>query len=34
MAYLSKEALEAMGFKVLGENVKVSDKASIPGFIE
>ena len=29
MAYLSKEALEAMGFKVLGENVKVSDKASI-----
>jgi acetyltransferase-like isoleucine patch superfamily enzyme len=29
MAYLSKEALEAMGFKALGENVKVSDKASI-----
>ena len=29
MAYLSKEALEAMGFKVLGENVKVSDKPSL-----
>jgi len=29
MAYLSKEALEAMGFKALGHNVKVSDKASI-----
>lgn len=29
MAYLTKEALHAMGFKAVGENVKVSDKASI-----
>ena len=29
MAYLSREALEAMGFARLGRNVKISDKASI-----
>ena len=29
MAYLTKDALQAMGFKELGDNVKVSDKASI-----
>lgn len=29
MAYLSREALEAMGFKHLGRNVKISDRASI-----
>lgn len=29
MAYLSQEKLERMGFKLLGENVKISDKASI-----
>lgn len=29
MAYLTKEALHAMGFKAVGEHVKVSDKASI-----
>lgn len=29
MAYLTKEALQAMGFKAIGEDVKVSDKASI-----
>jgi galactoside O-acetyltransferase len=29
MAYMSREALEKMGFKHLGKNVKVSDKASI-----
>ena len=29
MAYLSNEQLEALGFKFLGKNVKVSDKASI-----
>ena len=29
MAYLSKEALKTMGFKALGENVKISDKANI-----
>ncbi len=29
MAYLSYDALAAMGFKLLGKNVKVSDKASI-----
>lgn len=29
MAYLTKKQLESMGFKALGENVKVSDKASI-----
>lgn len=29
MAYLTKEALESMGFKAVGKNVKVSDKASI-----
>ncbi|MDV3503087.1 acyltransferase [Marinobacter sp. M-5] len=29
MAYLSKKKLKAMGFKAVGENVKVSDKASI-----
>lgn len=29
MAYMSHEALEKMGFKHLGKNVKVSDKASI-----
>jgi len=29
MAYLTREQLEVMGFKAVGENVKVSDKASI-----
>lgn len=29
MAYLSKESLDQMGFKRLGKNVRVSDKASI-----
>lgn len=29
MAYLTKEQLEAMEFKALGKNVKISDKASI-----
>lgn len=29
MAYLTKEKLVAMGFKSVGENVRVSDKASI-----
>lgn len=29
MAYLSREQLESMGFASLGENVKISDKASI-----
>lgn len=29
MAYLSKNKLEEMGFKFLGKNVKISDKASI-----
>ena len=29
MAYLSREHLENIGFKSLGKNVKVSDKASI-----
>ncbi len=29
MAFLSREQLEAMGFKALGKNVKISDKASI-----
>ncbi|RBP25032.1 galactoside O-acetyltransferase [Marinobacter pelagius] len=29
MAYLSKDTLKALGFKAVGENVKVSDKASI-----
>lgn len=29
MAYLSESTLQVMGFAVLGENVKVSDKASI-----
>lgn len=29
MAYLTHEQLEAMGFKSLGRNVKISDKASI-----
>lgn len=29
MAYLSEQALQAMGFAFLGRNVKVSDKASI-----
>lgn len=29
MAYLPREQLEAMGFKRLGRNVKISDKASI-----
>ncbi|WP_370203414.1 acyltransferase [Alloalcanivorax venustensis] len=29
MAYLTKEQLQAMGFKAIGESVKVSDKASI-----
>ncbi|SDS66714.1 galactoside O-acetyltransferase/dTDP-4-amino-4,6-dideoxygalactose transaminase [Halopseudomonas litoralis] len=35
MAYLTKEQLQAVGFKAVGENVKVSDKASIynPGTI-
>ncbi|MBE0448530.1 MAG: acyltransferase [Actinobacteria bacterium] len=36
MAYLTRETLGDMGFKALGENVKVSDKASIynPEMIE
>lgn len=36
MAYLTKDVLEAMGFKYLGKNVKISDKASIysPEMIE
>ena len=29
MAYLSDECLKTMGFKYLGENVKISDKAAI-----
>ncbi|WNK20099.1 acyltransferase [Halomonas piscis] len=29
MAYLSQQALEGMGFRRLGRNVKISDKASI-----
>lgn len=29
MAYLTKEELQAMGFKAVGKDVKVSDKASI-----
>jgi acetyltransferase-like isoleucine patch superfamily enzyme len=29
MAYLSRDVLESMGFKKLGESVKISDKASI-----
>lgn len=29
MAYLSREALQALGFKHLGRNVKISDRASI-----
>ncbi len=29
MAYLSQEELEAMGFAQLGQNVRISDKASI-----
>lgn len=29
MAYLTREQLETMGFKSLGKNVKISDKASI-----
>lgn len=29
MAYLSQEALEAMGFGKLGSNVRISDKASV-----
>lgn len=29
MAYLTEEQLQSMGFKSVGENVKVSDKASI-----
>lgn len=29
MAYLSRQDLEAMGFKKLGQNVRVSDKASV-----
>lgn len=29
MAYLTRQTLKTMGFKALGENVKVSDKASI-----
>lgn len=29
MAYLSQDALQAMGFKRIGHNVKISDKASI-----
>lgn len=29
MAYLTNESLEGMGFKSIGENVKISDKASI-----
>ena len=31
MGYLSREALEAMGFASLGRNVRISDKASIYG---
>lgn len=29
MAYLSRDALEAMGFSALGQGVKISDKAAI-----
>ena len=29
MAYFSQEALKDIGFKSLGKNVKISDKASI-----
>jgi acetyltransferase-like isoleucine patch superfamily enzyme len=29
LAYYSRETLETMGFKYLGDNVKISDKASI-----
>lgn len=29
MGYLSRDAMEAMGFKHIGRNVKISDKASI-----
>ena len=32
MAYYSKEKLNNMGFKSLGRNVKISDKASIYNF--
>lgn len=31
MAYLSQEALEAMGFAALGQNVRISDRAAIHG---
>ena len=36
MAYLTREQLETVGFKKLGKNIKVSDKASIynPELIE
>ena len=29
MAYLTEDELKTLGFKSLGENVKISDKASI-----
>ena len=29
MAYLTEEQLQSMGFKFLGDEVKISDKASI-----
>lgn len=32
MSYLSRKSLESLGFKYLGENVKISDKASIYDF--
>lgn len=32
MAYLTRKQLEKLGFKSLGENVKISDKASIYNF--
>ncbi|EMB9654887.1 acyltransferase [Escherichia coli] len=31
MGFLSREQLEALGFRSLGENIKISDKASIYG---
>lgn len=34
MAYLSQDALEAMGFAALGRNVRISDRAAIYGAAE
>lgn len=34
MAYLSEEALQKMGFAVLGRNVRISDRAAIHGASE